>query len=487
MDQTVFAMIFVIIFCGAMILIGLYYNKKKAAKNSDDYILAGREAPLIIVVGSYFATSVSTGSLVGYAGMGFSQGISGYWNAAAFMIATMWIGLWIIPRLRRAGVITIPELFEKYFGAPHRVTAVLLAMCRDLGVISGIVLVLGQIFQTLFGMSFWPSVLLTAAIVLIFTITGGMWAVLVTDTIQAVLICVGTLIMVPFGIARLGGGEAFVSQVPANLADPLGVGIKQALGWFFIGLFTSLANQTILQRGLAAKDDKTAQRAFFWGGLVTLVWFLIPFVIGIIAKVSFPGEKSSNAYYSMAQLFGPIGNVFFLSILLMAGMSTVSSNLLTSCSNLSLDIYKRFFAPDVTEKRLLSVQRILLVILIAVCIFVSKSFPYAVELFTTGGRILAAGLAPVLTSLILWKRSRRAPFACLAAMVGGAVSCVGAQLYQAAHAAGSAAQGAVVLLWTLDPILAGLPICLIILIAGVWLETSRQTPEYLAKHAVRQN
>lgn len=469
-----------------MILIGLYYNKKKAAKNSDDYILAGREAPLIIVVGSYFATSVSTGSLVGYAGMGFSQGISGYWNAAAFMIATMWIGLWIIPRLRRAGVITIPELFEKYFGAPHRVTAVLLSMCRDLGVISGIVLVLGQIFQTLFGMSFWPSVLLTAAIVLVFTISGGMWAVLVTDTVQAVFICVGTLVMVPLGIARIGGGSAFISQVPANLADPLGVGIKQALGWFFIGLFTSFANQTILQRGLAAKDDKTAQRAFFWGGLLTLVWFLLPFIIGIVAKVIFPDDKPSSAYYSMAQLFGPIGNVFFLSLLLMAGMSTVSSNLLTSCSNLSLDIYKRFFDPNVTEKRLLLLQRILLVLIIALCIFVSRSFPYAVELFTTGGRILAAGLAPVLTALILWKRARRAPVACIAGMLGGAASCVGAQFYQAARAASGAAQGAVVLLWSLDPILAGLPICLAILIVGVWLETVRQTPEYLAERAVRQ-
>jgi SSS family solute:Na+ symporter len=475
-----------ILFCGGMIFIGLYYNKKKAARNSDDYILAGREAPLIIVVGSYFATSVSTGSLVGYAGMGFSQGISGYWNAAAFMIATMWIGLWIIPRLRRAGVITIPELFEKYFGAPHRVAAVLFSMCRDLGVISGIVLVLGQIFQTLFGMDFWPAVLLTAAVVLVFTVSGGMWAVLVTDTVQAVFICVGTLIMVPFGIAHIGGGDAFVSQVPANLADPLGVGIKQALGWFFIGLFTSLANQTILQRGLAAKDDKTAQRAFFWGGLVTLVWFLFPFVIGIIAKIIFPTERSSNAYYSMAQLFGPIGDVFFLSILLMAGMSTVSSNLLTSCSNLSLDIYKRFFDPNVTEKRLLLVQRILLVLIITLCIFVSKSFPYAVELFTTGGRILAAGLAPVFTALILWKRARRAPVACIAAMLGGAVSCVGAQWHQAAQAAGSAVKGDVVLLWNLDPILAGLPICLAILIIGVLLETMRQTPEYLVKHAVHQ-
>lgn len=484
MNETVFAVLFVVLFCALMIGVGFYYNKKKASKDSDDYILAGRSAPLIVVVGSYFATSVSTGSLVGYAGMGFSGGISGYWNAAAFMVATMWIGIWLIPRLRRSGVTTIPELFEKYFGAPHRLTSVVLAMCRDLGVIAGIVLVLGQIFQTLFHMSFWPAVILTAAVVLIFTISGGMWAVLVTDTIQAVFICIGTLVMVPFGIAYLGGGRAFVSQVPANLADPLGVGGSQAVGWFLIGLFTSLANQTVLQRGLAAKDDKTAQKAFFWGGFVTLIWFLIPFLVGIIASIIFPGETPSNAYYSMAQLFGPYGNVFFLAVLMMSGMSTVSSNLLTACSNLSLDVYKRFINPKVSDKNLILIQRVLLVVILAVCIFVSKSFPYAVELFSTGGRIMASGMAPVFTALLLWKRARRAPTACLLAMLGGAVSCVGAQLYQAAQAAGNAVQGAVVLLWSMDPILAGLPICLIVLIAGVWIESARQTPEFLAQHAV---
>lgn len=117
---------------------------------------------------------------------------------------------------------------------------------------------------------------------------------------------------------------------------------------------------------------------------------------------------------------------------------------------------------------------------------VSKYFPYAVELFSTGGRIMASSLAPVFVALLLWKRARRAPVACLAAMLGGACSCVWAQLYQAAQAAGKADAGAVVLLWTMDPVLAGLPVCIGLLVVGVWLETARQTPEFLLQHAVNQ-
>lgn len=485
MSQTYFAAVFFIIFCAMMIGIGLYYSGKDACSSSDDYILAGRNAPLILVVGSYFATSVSTGSLVGYAGMGFSNGLAGYWSAGCFMVATMWAGIWIVPRLRRSGVTTIPELFGKYFGPQHRITAVILCLCRDLGVIASTVLVLSQIFINLFGMNLWLATLITSGVIIIFTVSGGMWAVLVTDTIQAIIIALGTIIMVPLGIKAIGGFDAFVVQIPTTHNNVFSVGLTQTLGWFMIGLFTSLANQTILQRGLAAKDDRTAKLAFFWGGLVTLFWFLLPFIIGIIARVLFPYSVASNSYYDMSALFGPYGDVFFMAVLLMAGMSTVSSNILTATSNISLDIYKRFINPKVGEKKMVTIQRILLVVILMACIVIRHAFPYVVELFWIGGRIMASGLAPVLTLMILWKRVRCAPLACLSAMLSGALSCIGAQIYQGAQATGTAGAGGVVLLWSLDPVLAGLPVCFIVLLIGVWLETRNQTPELLQRYLVK--
>lgn len=487
MSQVTFAAVFFIVFCVLMVGIGIFYSQKEVDQSSDDYILAGRNAPLILVVGSYFATSVSTGSLVGYAGMGFSNGLAGYWSAGCFMVATMWAGIWIVPRLRRSGVTTIPEIFDKYFGAWHRFIAVILALCRDLGVIASTVLVLSQIFVNLFGMNFWMATFITSGVIILFTISGGMWAVLVTDTIQAFIIAVGTIIMVPVGITAAGGYVQFVSQIPATHNDVFSVGFSQTLGWFMIGLFTSLGNQTILQRGLAAKDDRTAKLAFFWGGFVTLFWFLLPFIIGIIARVLFPDSVPRDSYYNMASLFGPYANVFFMAVLLMAGMSTVSSNILTATSNLSLDIYKSYINPNVEEKRLVTIQRVSLVIILITCIIISRAFPYVVELFWIGGRIMASGLAPVLTLLIINKRTRRAPLSCLLAMLGGALSCVGAQIYQASQAASSAGVGGVVLLWSLDPVLAGLPVCFIILLIGVSLEPRGQTADLLQRYSVKAN
>jgi SSS family solute:Na+ symporter len=486
MSQTVFAAFFMIIFFAVMIGIGFYYNKKeKVSSSSDDYILAGRRAPLLIVAGSFFATMVSTGTVAGYAGSGYSNGISAYWSGGCFMTASMWAGIWIIPRLRATGITTVPELFDKYFGGKHRILALILSLGRDLGVIASVVLVLGQIFQSLFGMNFWLSIILTAGVVILFTASGGMWAVLLTDTIQAAFIALGTTILIPLGIYKAGGFAKFVAQVPVTHSDVFSVGMSQTLGWFLVGTFTLLGYQTMLQRGLAAKDDKTAQQAFFFGGLLGLFWYAVPFVTGVVAKVLFPDITASNAFYSMASLFGDYGNVFFLTVLLMSGMSTVSSCILTTTSNITLDLYKRFIRPDASEKNIVILQRCCLLFIVLLCTWIGQIYPYVVELFWIGGRLMASGLAPVLVTLLLWSKARRAPISTFFAMLGGAGACLWAQMSQAAAATAAAGTGAVVFVWKMDPILFGLPVCFAILIIGVLLETKDQTPEILLAHAVK--
>lgn len=111
--------------------------------------------------------------------------------------------------------------------------------------------------------------------------------------------------------------------------------------------------------------------------------------------------------------------------------------------------------------------------------------PYILELFWIGGRIMASGLAPVFMAIVLWPRARRAPKATLAAMLCGAAFNIAAQLLQSSSAMGAlSGQNDVVALFTLDPVLAGLPACFIVLIFGVLLETRNQTREYLLQYKV---
>ena len=163
-------------------------------------------------------------------------------------------------------------------------------------------------------------------------------------------------------------------------------------------------------------------------------------------------------------------------------MSTISSCILTTTANITLDVYKRFLNPKASDKQVVKLQRICLFVIVIVCAWVGKMLPYILELFWIGGRIMASGLAPVFVAIILWPRARRAPKATLLAMICGAAFNIAAQAYQSSAFAAMGGQNDVVTLFTLDPVLAGLPACFVVLIVGVLLETRGQTREYLLQY-----
>ncbi len=467
MNEKLFALLIIVLFYAVMITIGLWFSKR-SSEDSDEYILAGRKAPLIIVIGSIFATWINSASFMGYGGTGYSVGIAGYWSGGAFMFTCMWLGFWVIPRLRKTGITTLPEFFEKYFGLSHRLVAVVLGLGRDMGVTAGISIALAIIFQNLFDVSLVTALFITVGVVVAYTVTGGMWAVLITDTIQGTLILIGSVIMIPLGIIKAGGFAAFTEAVPATHSSILNAGIPQSVGWLLTGIFITVGYQTIIQRGLSAKDDATAKKGFIYGGLLMVLFLMVPFVLGVIAKVLYPDIAPSNAFLQLTGLYGPYAGIFFTIVLLASCMSTISSCILTITSNISLDVYKRLINPKVSNRKLVTVQRICVVMITIVAVLIGKSLPYILELFWLGGRIMAAGLAPVFLALIFWPNARKAAKTTMIAMLSGSLVTIYWQMLGSKAMAG---KEGVVFLWKMDPILYGLPVTIIILIVGVLLET----------------
>ena len=434
------------------------------------------------MAGSLFATWVSSATVMGYAGSGFTVGLGAYWSGASFIAATMWMGIWIIPRLRKAGITTVPELFEHYFGPAHRLVALLLSLGRDLGVIASISIALAQIFQSLFGISQLAALCITVGVVLVFTASGGMWAVLVTDTIQSAMIIVGSVVLIPLGIWKAGGFAAFCAQVPATHVNPVSAGFSQTLGWILLGCFISFAYQTVLQRGWQPRMTRLPKSVSCTAAAWQCCGTSPPFMVGMVARVVYPTINASDAYLTMCNILGPYAGAFFVVCLMASCMSTISSCILTTTANITLDVYKRFLNPKASDKQVVKLQRICLFVIVIVCAWVGKMLPYILELFWIGGRIMASGLAPVFVAIILWPRARRAPKATLLAMICGAAFNIAAQAYQSSAFAAMGGQNDVVTLFTLDPVLAGLPACFVVLIVGVLLETRGQTWEYLLQY-----
>ncbi|WP_339226960.1 sodium:solute symporter family protein [Oceanobacillus sp. FSL K6-2867] len=457
-----------VIYFGIMIIIGPLAAKMMKKKDAGDFILAGRSVPLFLVVGGIIATLINATTLLGYGGSGYSLGLTAYFSSMGYMVALAWMGYWFIPRLRRANLTTIPELFNRLFGVPHKLAAVILVMCRDIGVTAGSALGMAIVFASVFDISLDMGLIITLGVTIIFMVIGGMWAVMITDTIQTVIILVGTTIMIPLGIAYIGGWSEFINNIPATHIDIFSAGGSQTFAWFIAGTLTFIGYQTLIQRGLSADSDETAKKSFVYGGFIALAWYMVPFVIGIIALVIFPEINASDAFISLTQLFGSVGSIIFAIIIVASSISTLSSTVLTTASNISIDIYKQWIKPQASERQVVLVTRISVVAVAIIGTLIGRSLPYILELLLTGGRIMAASLAPVFIALVFWKAARKAYYTTLAAMFLGASGTIFGVVL--GNRAASNSEGDVVFVWGLDPVLIGLPITLSVLILGTLLE-----------------
>src|SRR5699024_9268092 len=420
-----------------------------------------------LVTGGIIATLINSASLLGYAGSGYSYGISGYFTSFGGIAVMMWLGFWFIPRLRRAKLTTIPELLHRFFGWPHKVISVILVACRDMGVTAGAALGMAVVFQTVFDISLDFALVITLIVTLFFTVTGGMWAVMITDSIQAVIILIGTTLMIPLSIAYIGGWDVLTNAIPSTHWDWGNVGFSQSFAWVIASALTFFSYQTLIHRGLSAESDKVAKNSFLLGGTISIVWYIVPFLVGTIAVVIFPDVNPDDAFMSMTTLFGSFGSLIFAVIVVASCISTLSSTILTTASNLSFDIYKQWINPQATEKSVVLVSRISVVLVAILGTLVGRSLPYILELLLTGGKIMGAALSPVLLALVFWKPSRTARYSTILAMILGGIGTIlgviiGNQI--------ASSEGNVVFVWTLDPVLVGLPITLIILIFGTLIE-----------------
>ena len=436
----------------------------------DDMAVAGRAGGTWLVALSVAATWINGASLIIVSGVGKNFGLGSYWIAGPFMAATIWAGYYIVPRLRQARIITIPEFFGRFFGPRTHLLALLLNMLRDMGVTAGVIGALALISSEILDITIVEALLLTYVLMLAYLFLGGMWAVLVTDAIQFVIVVIASLWLILASLSKVGGMFAITRQVEPQMLEIVGpAGLPQVVGWAILGLGIAVGYQSLIQRGLAATDRRSAQKGFLYGGILGVIWYMIPVLLGLCARILYGADIPADQVFLrlMYDHGGSFASILVISIFA-ASMSTLDSTVNTISSNLSIDIYARYIDPSAGKKRQLWVYRINILVVGLLAALLYYGFPVLLELFWLGGRIMGASLTPALIVLILYPRARRAPKTVFVSMVLGASAVV---LWQ--FLPGSVEQAATfVLIWTVDPILVGLPICLMSLWLGIRWETA---------------
>ncbi len=371
-----------------------YYGRKQ--KDSVDYFLAGRNAGFVAVGASIFTSNIGSEHIVGLAGQGASTGMAmAHWELHAWILILL--AGFFVPFYYKSGVQTIPEFLERRFSARARgILSVVSLVAYVFTKVSVTVYAGAIVFQALlpdtFGSpdnAFWVGAFTTVILTGIYTVFGGMRAIMATATPQAVIILIGSFIITYMGLVKLGDGAGFFAgwgelkaAAAANkeafalwrpLSDPdfpwLGVMIASPI----IGIWYWCTDQYIVQRALSAKNLATARRGALFGGLLK-VWpvliFLVPGMIGWALHqkglIQLPMKvvdgvstlDGDTVFPTLVTTLLPSGiRGLIVACLLAALMSSLASLFNSSASLFTVDIYEKL-RPGQTERHLLTVGRI---------------------------------------------------------------------------------------------------------------------------------
>jgi len=357
------ALIVVLIYLAIMLGIGFYAVKYKI-KTSEDLVLAGRTIGPIFVAASLSANNIGGGSTVGVAARAYGAwGFSAFWYIMAAAIAMIPVG-YVFMYMRKTRAWTLPQVVAGRFGAPSHIATSLLQMISLGTLTASQILASGTIFAALTGLSFEMGVLLATIVTVLYTIAGGLWADVLTDFVQWLIIFFGMLAALPFIVSNVGGWNTIVSKVPSAQWDPFKCGYLTVVNLIFMYIITFITGAEMASRALASRDEKTTLKGSLLSALFMGVYSFIPALIGLVALSVYPNINPSDAYAKIMLGYAPeVVAGLALGAILAATMSSADSDMLGAASIFAIDIWKKYIRKNASDKEVLLVTRIGIVLI----------------------------------------------------------------------------------------------------------------------------
>jgi len=361
--------IIVAIYFGIILGIAWWVIRQKQ-ESPTQYFLAGRHVGWFVIGAAIFASNIGSEHLVGLAGTGAKTGVAmGHYELHAWCI--LLLGWVFVPFYMRSKVFTMPEFLEKRYSPSARWFLSLISLVAYVLTKVSVTVYAGAIvFQTLLGTEFWTGALITVVLTGIYTILGGLRAVVYTEALQAIVLLVGSITVTVVGLIKIGGWNNLVAvagKEHLNLFLPLNHPDFPWLGMLLappiVGIWYWCTDQCIVQRVLAARNETQARRGTILASYFKLFPFFIFFIPGVTAyALAKSGQLdlpvADQAFPAMVKMLLPAGiRGLVVGGLLAALMSSLAA-VFNSCSTLfTMDIYKKL-KPQTTEKKLVLVGRI---------------------------------------------------------------------------------------------------------------------------------
>ncbi len=392
LDISIIAIYFFIIFLVAW----LVTKREKSSLNSEDYFLGGRDLHWFLIGASLFASNIGSEHLIGLAGSGAAGGVA----VAQFEILACFIllllGWFFVPFYLKSGVITMPEFLEQRYSKSARLyLSVISVIAYVLTKISITIFAGALVFETI-GVEFWHGAFIVVVATGVYTIFGGLKAVIYTDTIQMVIMIGGSIFLSIIGLNSIGGWSAMQQELPPaffsmwkSMSHPEFPWTGILFGAPILGVWYWCTDQFVVQRVLSAKNISHARKGTIFGGFLKLLPLFIFVLPGMIAAtLSQNGllklESSNHALPALIGAILPNGLRGLLIAGLLAALMSSLSSVFNSCSTLiTYDFYKKI-KPNTSERNLVRVGQFSTAILVVLGIL---WIPFIREI--AGGRLFS--------------------------------------------------------------------------------------------------
>lgn len=405
----------------------IVYVVMQKEKDTTDYFLAGKDAGWLSIGSSIFASNIGSEHLVGLAGAGFISGMAmAHWEIQAWIILILgWV---FVPFYDRIKIFTMPEYLERRFSSGSRTILSLISLVSYvLTKVAVTVYAGGVVFKEVFGIEtlwgidfFWVSAIGLVLITGIYTVLGGMKAVLYTSVLQSPVLLIGSIVILVIGLVKVGGWAEVQNIAGPNMhlirsaADPEFPWPGVIVASMVIGFWYWCTDQFIVQRVLSGRNQKEARRGAILGSyfkLLPVFIFLIPGMIAFALNqkgiISVP--SSDSAFAAMVSQLLPAGIKGIVVCGLLAALMSSLASLFNSSAALFVGDFYRKFRPDSTEKHLLTVGRLATV---AVVILGIAWIPVMLGLgkvlydyLQAVQGLLAPAIATVFILGVFWKRT----------------------------------------------------------------------------------
>jgi solute:Na+ symporter, SSS family len=419
-----YLVVFVALYLGLNILVGWWASRR--VTTTEDFVLAGRGLGFVLATMVTFATWFGSETMMGAPAEFVRDGVLGVIEEPlGASMCLILVGVFYARTFYRWNIITFCDFFKARYGQSAELLSALLIVPSYFGWIAAQLVALGVVMKAILGVEIQTGIYLSASIVTVYTIMGGMWSVSITDFLHNLLLIIGLTVLGIVLYQEIGGWNTIVARTPPDFfrftpkTHTFQTWASYIAAWITVGL-GSIPQQDIFQRVMASRSENVAVRSAITAGFLYLTIAAMPLIIALMATFLHPDLLKGDPKMIIPNMVlahtSPLIQILFFGALVSAILSTTSGAVLAPAAVIGENLVKPY-VKNLTDKQLLSVIRGAVLAVMLVCVYMAVVRQDIFNLVGESSAFSLVSLFVPLTAGLVWQRANL--WGCLASMALG--------------------------------------------------------------------